>query len=43
MVLDDAAGLHADGFADDADRDRQVELLVTADGEEVDVDEAPWM
>ena len=39
MVLDDAAGLDADGLADDADRDRQVQLLVATDGEEVDVDE----
>src|SRR4029453_1269494 len=41
VVLDDPARLHADGLADDADRDRQMELLVTANGEEVDVDEAP--
>ena len=41
MVLDDAAGLHADGLADDADGDRQLQLLVAPDREEVDVDEAP--
>ena len=40
MVLDDAAGLDADGLADDPDRDLDVDLLVAADREEVQVDEA---